>query len=123
MCRIKYNQFYRTFLAKSTTFTRDRAPGAPVSLPRGAVHPEEDARWRKRSQKEFPSGSVYLPVCGIVLFLMLLTMQTRWSLIIAAISLSLFCCNAVFAQETTKQIRKRIVKEKKPAVVYVFTPS
>lgn len=74
-------------------------------------------------EKEGPYGRIYRTVCSTVPFLILLAMQTGRALIITAFFLSLFCWSTVFAQETMKQIRERITREKKPAVVYLFTPS
>ncbi len=106
-------------MTKSTTFTCRRVPGGFSLATRETAHPE-GGFFRKERVLD---GRVCRRVCSTVLFLILLTMQTRRALIVTAFFLSLFCCSTVFAHETTKQIRERIVRERKPAVVYLFTPS
>lgn len=96
----------------------------PCARPLLAHYPGDGApRTGCFPEKGGPGGPVYRRVCSTVLFLIPLTMQTGRALIITAFFLSLFCCSTVFAQETMKQIRERIAREKKPAVVYLFTPS
>jgi len=87
MCRVEYDQFYRTFQGKSTVFNS------------GTICPLRDGRF----------------------FGTMEAVQMR-SFLLCVVFL-LLCWNSVGAQETMKQISELAVKEKKPAIVYLFTKS